>query len=206
MVESLAFTVEATVQEPHCNITTTFSTPFFKQLLMGIKQQLSSSVLQDVKKTGTMSRCSVAYLYTHLNWAKVDLEDVWLSNVIWPSRANLTENGNRSRDLIGSSLLIRGCEQIVLYCPWQTVGLLWWKGLFHHYKPLPFSFTIPFSPPPSLPPPPLLPFHPTPLISSLTKPFTLAVPLPTFLPFVLLSFCSWSDYTAGWTSLFFLLF
>lgn len=85
---------------------------------------------------------SVSYLYTHLNWARVDLDDVWLGNLIWPSGANLPERG---WDLIGSSLLIRGCEWIVLHCPWQTVGLLWWKRAGPSQPGLPISTVPPFS-------------------------------------------------------------
>ena len=117
----------------------------------------------------------------------MDLENVWLGNRIWPSRANLAEWG---WDLIGSSLLIRGCERIVLQCPWQTVRLLWWKRPSPSQPVLPISAVPPFSltapPPPqsSLPPPPAL--FPTPLVSPLTTHSLQLYPSPRPS---LLSFC-----------------
>lgn len=145
--------------------------------------------------------CSVSYLYTHLNLGKVYLEDLWLGNLIQPLRANLTENSNRLR---------LDWEQPTDKGVWtdSPVLSLTDSWAFVMERPLPslpasasFSLSIPFSPQPSLSPPPLLPFPPTPLIYYLTKPFTLAVPILISLSFVFLSFWSWSDYTAGWTSL-----
>lgn len=107
-----------------------------KFLWATVEQQCS------VVKVKQCAVSSVSYLYTHLNWGKVDLDDVWLGNLIWPSRANLTEWG---WDLIGSCPLIRGCERIVLYCPWQTVGLLWWKRPLPSLQVLPISTLPPFS-------------------------------------------------------------
>lgn len=45
-----------------------------EQALMGIKQTQTLSVAVPVS--------SFAYLYTHLNWEKIDLEDMWFGNLI----------------------------------------------------------------------------------------------------------------------------
>lgn len=139
---------------------------------------------------------------------------MWLGNLIWPSGANLTEWG---WDMSGSRLLIRGgCERTVPH--WETVGLLWWKRLFHHNQA---CLSQPSHPSPLLDPSQHNPFFPTPLISPLTSPFSSPPSLLSCCPLVhgqitepaapihlsishFLWLKSTSDFTISYTSLFFL--